>query len=234
MARKATGRPFARKAVEILTPEDVEAREVRGEDMRSYYNTLRRRAEQRLRDLKSGGGENLDVYRDYVHRFPTLIEIGKGDSMDRQLLYDATAEVTRFLSLRSSTIGGYNEILRETSETFLGHYGPGTRENLPEMDRRLFGELMRSIKKPQKAAMRAQMAGNTLEAARLSAQARAFYSGWKKAYRDALSKAQRAGMTQDELLKAIEKGTVSIGPRGGLYDTKTQRYIARQWAALGN
>ena len=204
---KRGGRDFQPKAVEVYTPEKAAYMHSQGADIRGEYAVLRHRAEQRLRDLKAGGGENLDVYRDYVHRFPSLREIGKGSGMDKQLLYDAMAEVTRFLNMRQSTIGGYHASIREAHDTFREHY-VDTGE-LPDIDPKVFGELMRAIKSHANAA--------------------AYYKGWKKAYRELVNKSEAAGIDPDALVDALNNGDVVIGPKGGLYDPEAQRYISAKW-----
>ena len=200
---------FQRKAVEIYTPERAAYEMRQGRDIRAEYATLRHRAQERLRELKTSGRENLEVYRDYKNRFPTLTEIGKGKYQDKQLLADAYAEVTRFLNMRQSTVGGYKESAEQAASTFEKHYG----DELPYMDHELFGEMMRAIKDSERG--------------------KAYYRNWKKTYRALLSNADRAGLSQDDLLDAIKSGEISIGPKGGLVDESTGRHIAGKWAGMG-
>lgn len=199
-----TSGSFKRKAVEVYTPERALYEMRSGVDIMAQYQVLRKRAEQRLRDLAAGGGQNLDVYRDYVNRFPRKSEIGK----DARFLADAMAEVTRFLNLRESTIGGYREAVSEAEQTFQEHYG----DELPSMDWNLFGEMMRAIKS--------------------HANATAYYRNWKKTYRELLSRADRAGLSQEELTEAIQNGEIRLGPKGGLLSGADQRYITRQWSRM--
>lgn len=197
------------KTVDVLTPEQAAYLAKQGVDIRAEYAVLRKRANQRLRDLAAAGFGKSDVYRDWVNRLPTLIEIGSGTGMDTSLLYDAIAEATRFLAMKRSTVGGYNEYLERTAHTFARHYG----KELPEMEPELFGELMRSIK--------------------AHASAESYYRGWQTAYRKVLSNAKRAGLTQDQLIEAVQNGEISIGAKGGLKDDATGRYITRQWEGMG-
>lgn len=206
---------FIRKEVPVYTPEMLafqvfsEGRKL--EDVRSEYATLAKRARQRLADMeRRGGGVQYEALRNYKNRFPFMKEIGSGGQIDKNLLFDALAEVTRFLNLKGSTIGGIHETETALQTTFQKHYG----DELPEMDAALFGELMRSIK--------------------TSAQKEAYYEGWKKAYRGVLSRADKAGLSQKDLLKAVHGGQITIGPKGGLWDVQRQDYIRGKWSALGN
>ena len=216
---------FQRKAVEIYTPERAAYEMRQGRDIRAEYNTLRKRAQERLRELKSAGRENLEVYRDYVNRFPTLTEIGKGQYQDKQLLADAYAEVTRFLNMRQSTVGGYRASVEQAAATFEKHYG----DELPHMDYELVGEMMRAIKDSERG--------------------KAYYHNWKKTYRGVLGNAEkyflsdkeaktldakdRSELAQSRLLEAVKSGDISIGPKGGLVDESTGRHIAGKWAGMG-
>lgn len=200
---------FEPKRVDVLIPEQVRFFAQQGRDIRAEYSVLRHRAEQRLRDLTAGGFGNLDVVRNYRNRFPTLTEIGAKGKEDMGLLSDAYAEVTRFLNLKTSTRGGYRESVREAETTFRRHYG----DELPDMPMGLFGEMMRAIK------------GDGVS--------KAYYGQWKKTYRAVLSNADRAGLSPDDLLSAVQNGEIRIGPKGGLYDESTGARIAGKWAGMG-
>ena len=201
---------FERKQVDVLTPEQAALKMREGFDLRSEYMILRKRAEQRLRDLKSAGFGSSQIYRENKNLFPTAKEIGTGQKMNKGLLYDAYAEVTRFLAAKRSTAGGIRAELSQAAETFRGHYG----DELPDMPQELFGELMRAIK------------GH--------AQGKAYYRGWQKAYRQVLSNADRAGLSPDNLLDAVKNGEIQIGPKGGLWDVAEGRRISGKWAGMGN
>lgn len=203
---------FERKPVEVLSPERARYLDIQQGNMRELYRTYRKRAEQRLRDMEAAGMSHLEAYTDNKNRFPTLKEIGSGQSTNKQLLYDAMSEVTRFLNLRDSTPGSYHERLRQSEETFKRHYGEEF-EGLT-LSQAALGELMESI--------------------RQSVRAQAYYRGWKKAYRKVLSNAQKAGFTGASLEKAIKGGAVRIGAGGGLIDTGSGKYIQGKWAKMGN
>lgn len=202
---------FRVKPVEILTPEAARYQDIQGQDIRGLYRTYRKRAEQRLRDMDAAGMAHLEVYTDYKNRFPTLKEIGSGQSADRQMLYDAMAEVTRFLNMRDTTPGGYHERLSQASETFQRHYGAE------------FQGLTLS-----QAAL-----GGLMEAIRGSARGRAYYRGWKNAYRKVLSTATKAGFTGGKLEEALKSGAVKIGAGGGMIDTASNKYIRGKWNKMG-
>lgn len=213
------GKPFRPQKVEVLTPEATKYRAEQGMDARAEYKKLRKRAEERLRAFKRAGETSIEIYRDYVNRFPRLSEIGES----KKELYYALSEVTRFLNYKQSTVGGYRAAVEKAYSTFEQHYinppdiGSLSPEDkaglLPSMDWRLFGELMRAIK----------IRGNSA----------AYYRGWQKAYREVLSKASRAGLSQQDLLQAVKQGDIRIGAKGGLYDVGKQRYIAGQWSKMG-
>lgn len=194
---------FQRKIVDVLIPEQVEHRIMQGFDVKAEYRILRKRAEQRIRDLESAGFKNLDTVRNYKNRFPRVKEI-----YDKSMLADAYAEVTRFLNLRQSTVGGYREAMAQAESTFREHYG----DELPDMPQALFGEMMRAIKE--------------------SANAKAYYKGWKATYRQVLSNADRAGLSPEDLADAIKNGEINLGPKGGLYDASTGAKIRGRWAGM--
>lgn len=202
---------FERKQVDVYTPELASWKASQpGFDVRREYAILRKRAEQRLRDLKAAGYSSSDIYRDWKNRFPTLKEIGSGAGMDRQLLYDALSEVTRFLAMKRTTVGGYREVERKAEETFRRHYG----DELPAMSQGLFGELMQSIK--------------------TGAVSEAYYRGWKGAYRKVLSNAGRAGLSEKQLVGLIKSGDIRLGPKGGLWNAQTGRRISGKWKSMGS
>lgn len=196
---------FQRKEVERLTPLSAAIKEAEGENLRKLYQTYRKRAEQRLRDLSNKGFENLEIYQDYKNRFPRLTEIGQ---TDKKMLYDALSEVTRFLTAKYSTPGGIHESLEgaraklETKHPELG--------SMPSV---VFGEMMRSIKE--------------------HARKNAYYSQWQSTFRKVMGKAKKIGLTPEELNEAVKKGQIRLGPAGGMYDTATQRAIRGKWAAMG-
>lgn len=203
------GNKFQRKNVVVLIPEQVQFFYNQGRDIRGEYRVLRKIAEQRLRDMTSAGYGGLDVVRNYKNRFPTLNEIGTKGKEDVGLLSDAYAEVTRFLNLRTTTVGGYRSAEKQARETFSRHYG----DELPEMPHGLFGEMMRAIKG--------------------AGDGKAYYGQWKKTYRALLSNADKSGLSLDDLEEAVKNGEISIGPKGGLYDESTGARIRGMWHGMG-
>lgn len=206
---------FKRKEVPIYTPEmlafQVSAEGRNLADVRREYATLAKRARQRLTDIeRRGGGAEYEIMRNYKNRFPMMAEIGSGKGIDKNLLFDALAEVTRFLNMKGSTIGGIRATEAQAQATFQRHYGG----EVPFMPQSLFGELMRSIK--------------------TEAGGKSYYRGWKKAYRAVLSNAEKAKLTPNQLLSAVKQGQIQIGPKGGLYDVQRQRAIRGTWNALGD
>ena len=192
-------KPYQFKAlhVDILTPEAARyADQVQGRDIMREYMSLRKVAQERLRKLKIAGLTDIDAYTENVNRFPSKREIGS----DSRLLYDAIADVTQFLSIKKSRVGGYHEIIESAETKFEKHYGA---EGLQGLDWRTFGKMMEAIK--------------------THANASAYYRGWKRAYRSALSAAKKRGMTAEQLNKAVSEGAMRIGPRGGLYPVRLQR-----------
>ena len=196
---------FQRKEIERLTPLSAAIKEAEGENLRKLYQTYRKRAEQRLRDLSKKGFENLEIYQDYKNRFPRLTEIGQND---KKMLYDALAEVTRFLAARYSTPGGVHASMAEARSKLEEHH-----PELGSMPPIVFGEMMRSIKE--------------------HARKNAYYSQWQSTFRKVMGKAEKIGLTPEQLNEAVKKGQIRLGPAGGLYDTATQRAIRGKWAVLG-
>ena len=197
---------FAPKTYEVYTPEKARyAAETEGANIRQQYQSLRRVAEDRLRKLRKAGLEQTSVYIDNINRFPRLTEIGT----DNRMLYDAIAEVTHFLAEKKSTVYGYHEQEVAALETFSGNY---SAEGLVGLDWRAFGSMMGAIKS--------------------HAQSKAYYRRWKTAYRAALSRAGKLGLTAQELNEKVSQGIIKIGVAGGLRDAKG-RSIRKGWAGLG-
>ena len=65
-----------------------------------------------------------------------------------------------------------------------------------------------------------------------SAQTAAYYRRWKTAYRAALSRAERLGLTMEQLNEKVSRGLIKIGAAGGLLDA-TGKSIRKGWAGLG-
>lgn len=203
---------FRVKPVKILTPEAARYQDIQGQDIRGLYRTYRKRAEQRLRDMEAAGMAHLEVYTDYKNRFPTLKEIGSGQGADRQMLYDAMAEVTRFLNMRDSTPGGYHERLTQAAETFQRHYGI----EFPDHSQAALGSLMDAIR-----------------GASDKAKQQAYYRGWKKSYRKVLAKVEKMGMNENQLAEALRKNLIEITSRGAIKDAETGKYIRGKWNKMG-
>lgn len=210
---------FAPKTYEVYTPEKARyAAEAEGMDIRKQYQQMRRVAEKRLKRLSEAGLGDTEISMDNVNRFPRLTEIGT----DSRLLYDAIAEVSHFLAQRKSTVYGYREMETSALETFTErHQGEG----VTGLSWKAFGSLMESIKKPG-------IIGRKLDDAKKIAQSMAYYRRWRNAYRAAVSRAEKLGMTVDELNEKVSKGLIKIGAAGGLLDARGKS-IRRGWAGLG-
>lgn len=177
---------------EVLTPERARyLAEAEGQNIMQEYTRLRKVAQERLRKLSKGGLADTSVYTENVNRFPGKKEIGS----DMRMLYDAIADVTQFLALKKSTVGGYHQVTGSAISTFTKHYGS---EGLVGLDWKSFGKMMGAIKSHAKSS--------------------AYYRGWKNAYRSALSNARKRGMSAAELNAAVSSGAIQIGVRGGLKD----------------
>ena len=197
---------FQPKTYEVYTPEEARYQaEAEGRNIRKEYQQMRRVAEKRIAALAKSGLADTELYKANVNRFPRLTEIGT----DTRLLYDAMAEVSHFLSARKSTVYGYREQEESAMETFMGHYGS---EGLVGLDWKTFGQMMGEIKS--------------------HAQSTAYYRRWKNAYRAAVSRAQKLGMTAQELNAKVSQGLIKIGVAGGLRDAEG-RAIRKGWAGLG-
>lgn len=198
---------FTPKSYDVYTPEGARyAAEAEGVDIRKAYQSMRKVAEERLRKLGASDYKTTEIYKDNVNRFPRLTEIGK----DNQLLYDAIAEVSHFLSLKKSTIYGYREYERKSLESITETYGS---EGIKGLSWRAFGSMMESIKG--------------------SAQAMARYNRWKQAYRAALSRARKLEISREQLEKLVADEVIKIGASGGILNAKTGRSIRKGWAGLG-
>ena len=205
-AKRIAKNQFAPKTYEVYTPEGARyAAEAEGVNIRKEYQSMRKVAETRLKRLKEGGLSDIDTYTRNVNRFPRLSEIGQ----DNRLLYDALSEVSHFLAERKSTVYGYRAIQESAIETFAGHYGS---EGLVGLDWKAFGKMMEAIKGHANSA--------------------AYYRRWKSAYRAALSRAQKLGLSAEELNAKVSAGLIKIGVSGGLTDA-TGRSIRKGWAGLG-
>ena len=197
---------FQPKKYDVVTPEQARyAAETEGRDIRKEYQQMRRTAEKRIARLAKSGFADTEIYKANVNRFPRLTEIGT----DTRLLYDAMAEVTHFLAQRKSTVYGYHEQEEQAIEKFAGHYAS---EGLVGLDWNAFGAMMGAIKS--------------------HAQSNAYYRRWKNAYRAAVSRAEKLGMTAKELSEKVAQGAIKIGVAGGLLDA-TGRSIRKGWAGLG-
>ena len=204
---------FKRGEYTVYTPEMARyLAEAEGFDVRREYMKMRKVAQDRLYKLKKRGFASFDIVASNVNRFPRIVEIGN----DKQMLYDALAEVSRFLNLKQSTVGGMNETERKWREKFESHYD---RDDLKESDRirdvnhALFGEVMRAIKSHAKSKM--------------------YYSRWKETYRKVVASANKKGISAAELAQLVQNERITIGPKGGLYDAATQRRITSTWNRMG-
>lgn len=197
---------FAPKSYDVLTPEQARYEaETEGRNIRKEYQQLRRTAEKRIAALAKSGLADTEIYKANVNRFPRLTELGT----DTRLLYDAMAEVTHFLAQRKSTVYGYREQEEKALDTFRGHYGS---EGIMGLDWKSFGQMMGAIKS--------------------HAQSTAYYRRWKNAYRAAVSRAAKLGLTPAQLNEKVASGAIKIGVSGGLLDA-TGRAIRKGWAGLG-
>lgn len=200
---------FKRIEYTVYTPEMARyLAEAEGFDVRREYMRMRKVAQDRLYKLKKRGFASFDIVASNVNRFPRIVEIGN----DKQMLYDALAEVSRFLNLKQSTVGGMNETERKWRETFEKHHtGKGLKpeEQMPDVDYHLFGEMMRSIK--------------------AHAMTKIYYNRWKQTYRKIVASAEKHGWSPAELAEMIQNEQITVGPKGGLYDAETQRRITRTW-----
>ena len=204
---------FKRLELGIVTPEQLAADVATGktslETLRDTYERYAKVARERIRKLEVKGSGGLEIVRDYKNRFPYMKELGRGTTLDKTLLYDALSEVSHFLNLKQSTLGGYHAQIAAAEETFSRHYG----DELPPMSRELFGELMRSIKS--------------------RANAEAYYRGWKKAYRALASAVQRKGLSEKDLVNAIKNDVVTIGPKGGIWGERVGAKLRKNWNSMG-
>lgn len=196
---------FQPKSYEVLTPEEVRYYSDQGRNIRKEYQAMRRTAEKRLKALEKDGLADTSIYKENVNRFPRLTEIGK----DSGLLYDAVAEVSHFLAMKKSTVYGYREWEEKSMEKFMGNYGS---EGFTQLSWKAFGSLMEHIKG--------------------TAQTAAYYRRWKTAYRAAVSRAEKLGLSVEELNEKVSRGQIKIGAAGGLLDAKG-RSIRAGWAGLG-
>ena len=197
---------FAPKSYDVLTPEQARYdAETGGRNIRKEYQQLRRTAEKRIAALAKAGLADTEIYKANVNRFPRLTEIGT----DTRLLYDAIAEVTHFLSLKKSTVYGYREWEEKSLATFQARH---ENEGLTDLSWKAFGTMMENIKG--------------------TAQTAAYYRRWKTAYRAALSRAEKLGLTMEQLNEKVSRGLIKIGAAGGLLDAKG-RSIRKGWAGLG-
>ena len=205
-AERISAYRFQPKQYQVWTPEEARySAEAEGRNIRREYQQMRRVAEKRIAALSRSGLADTEVYRANVNRFPRLTEIGS----DTRLLYDALAEVSHFLAQKRSTVYGYREQEYTALEKFTGHYGD---EGLVGLDWKAFGTLMGAIKS--------------------HAQSSAYYRRWKTAYRAALSRAEKLGMTAAQLNEKVAAGAIKIGVSGGLLDA-AGRAIRKGWAGLG-
>lgn len=204
---------FERREYQVYTPEMARYLvEAEGFDVRREYTRMRKVAQDRLYKLVKHGFTTFDIVASNVNRFPRLVEIGN----DKQMLYDALSEVSRFLNLQQSTVGGMHEKERKWREKFEQHYtGSGLKpdEQMPNVDYRLFGEMMCAIKS--------------------HAMSKIYYNCWKQTYRKIVASAEKHGWTPAELADMVRNEQITIGPRGGLYDAETQRRITRTWDRMG-
>ena len=196
---------FTPKSYDVLTPEEARYYADQGRNIRKEYQEMRRTAEKRLKALENAGLADTSVYKENVNRFPRLTEIGT----DSRLLYDAVAEVTHFLARKKSTVYGYREYEEKSMDKFLTHY---KAEGLTQLSWKAFGTMMESIKGTAKTS--------------------AYYRRWKTAYRAALSRAEKLGLTMEQLNENVSRGLIKIGASGGLLDEKG-RAIRKGWAGLG-
>ena len=188
---------FKRKEFDVYTPELAKYKALsEGKDIMAEYLNMRKAAQERLRKLALKGFDTNRIYSDNINRFPRKREI-----TDAAMLYDAIAEVSHFLAAKQSTVGGIHTALSQARQTFEAHYGA---EGLQGLDWNTFGEMMRSIKS--------------------SAKSQAYYSGWRKAYRRALSRSKKLGMSAEELNKAVSEGAIKIDA-GGRLRNESGRFI---------
>ena len=198
---------FKPKQFDVFTPELAKYKaENEGINVRRMYSQMREIAQKRLSRLQKAGYGESDIVRYNTGRFPYLREIGPND---KALLYDAISEVSRFLAAKRSTVGGTHEIEHKAEATFLKHYG----DEIGDVDWKVFGEMMRSIKD--------------------HAMSKSYYRNWKNTYRTIQGNAKRAGLTARQLKKAVDEGKITIGAKGGLYDNERQRYIRGKWDSMG-
>lgn len=180
---------FKRKEFDVYTPELAKYKAMsEGKDIMQEYLHMRKVAQERLRKLSLKDFGTNRIYTDNINRFPRKREI-----TDAAMLYDAIADISHFLAAKQSTVGGIHTAMTQAQQTFEAHYGP---EGLQGLDWKSFGEMMRSIKS--------------------SAKSKAYYSGWRNAYRRALSRSKKLGMSAEELNKAVSEGTIKIDAGGRL------------------
>lgn len=198
---------FGRANVEPFTPESAElrAREIGIQDLKREYQKYRKMANERLRKLTMAGYGQSEIVKSNRNLFPSLPEIGA----DKQMLYDAMAEVTRFLSAKTSTVGGQREREQKIAETFERHFA----HEFYKYDPKILGEVMAALKS--------------------RGDDKAFYRNWKRAYRGAVARAEKLGISSERLSQEIRAGMLEIGIHGGILDARTQRSITAKWAALG-
>lgn len=180
---------FKKKEFDVYTPELAKYKAMsEGKDIMQEYLDMRKVTQERLRKLSIAGFDTNRMYSDNINRFPRKREI-----TDASMLYDAIADISHFLAAKQSTVGGIRASMSQAQQTFEAHYGA---EGLQGLDWNTFGELMRSIKS--------------------NAKSQAYYGGWRKAYRRALSRSKKLGMSAEELNQAISEGVIKIDAGGRL------------------
>lgn len=188
---------FKKKEFDVYTPELAKYKAMsEGKDIMQEYLNMRKVAQERLRKLSIKGFESNRLYSDNINRFPRKREI-----TDTAMLYDAIADISHFLAAKQSTVGGIHASISQAQKTFEAHYGA---EGLQGLDWKTFGEMMRSIKS--------------------SANSIAYYNVWRKAYRRALSRSKKLGMTAEELNQAVSEGVIKIDA-GGRLRNEAGRFI---------
>nr|DAD57106.1 MAG TPA: hypothetical protein [Bacteriophage sp.] len=87
-------------------------------ELRKEYAKLRSVAQKSLKRLEQSRYEESEVYQKNKNAFPTT-----GSIKSKRDLARALTDVTRFLSAKSHSVSGLNEIRQEQVSTWQGQYG---------------------------------------------------------------------------------------------------------------
>lgn len=173
-------------------------------DLRREYAELRAIAVKRLERAKTEYGQT-QFYRDYVNTFPYTREIGL---TDKKFLAESLADVSRFLQMQESTLGGFKQVqAREAAQSGLtiGGMSPG--------EYRRFREYMKDVRNTK------GLHGS--------------YGKFRRGFRAMLDQVRSGQINLDQVMRDFKDNKITIGPEGGIYDASTQKQINDQWSKMG-